>query len=676
MANTIEYIYELIDRYSKPLKQVTQATSSFRMQVNKTCEAMDRLSSKFERLPVNMRNFKRTIGSPVFQNQIQMLKTETRDIAQNIDKMGRASAKFSIQSKGLRAGKTVPAGGGVGGGLAGRFSGAAGAITGLGAAIGGTAITAGIFRFAQSASSLADAMADVSRVTGMAGPELESMQQSLQRIGRATGRSAEGLAAIAYEGGKLGIANQDLTGFVQTVMKTAVAFDMADQEAGRAIGSIRAKLGLSVQSVDDLMQRVNYLADTTSASGEKMINIIERTSGTFSVLKVPKEVTAGWAAFADQIEVSPERAASGLNMMMSRLMQMPGMMNKMLKDPQNAVIDFVNQLSKIPEAKQGPEILKMFGEEAGKFVLKIVPNLKLLDSTMRKAASTKALGSMDREFENLLKRSSTAAKRIKETFIDISRAIGRVFLNVFDKYSERIRKATQAVLIFVKTNPVMVKVIGGIGLLMAGLSAIVFPLGVLMAMVGAAIPLFTALAGAQLAILWPIAAVVAAFTVLSAIFAAMWYKSTAFRQSLSNLADAFSPLVELVKPAVVWIGEKLGLAFSDAGSTMQLWGDIAATVINMVAAMIKTLIQILIEFGGYWKDVFSGNVIGVIERIGGWGGGMLDKIGAGSAKEKAAGRQDNKIEVSGSIGVSATGGAKIERADIGLNTGYNLAVMH
>lgn len=649
MAYTAKYIYQIVDRFSKPLNNITRANQRFHRSMAMLTNRAERMQNALDASERSIAGFGRAATGATAPVNSFARATEKINVRSGVVATRISSLSSKIETAGQR-------------------------MANFRSVIGGAALTVGMFKFASAASSMSDAMADVARVTGLTGPELARMQESLQRLGRRTGRNAEGLAAMAYEGGKLGIANDQLVAFVEGVMKTAVAFDMADSEAGRAIGSIRAKLGLSVASVDELMQRVNFLADNTSASGAQMVNIIERTSGTFKTLNIPPEVTAGWAAFANQVEVTPELAASGLNMMMRQMMKMPGMLDKMLKDPKNSVTDFLKRFKDMPEAKRGAVILKTFGDEAGRFVMKAVANTKLLDDAMAKAASSKALGSMDREFSNIMKRSSTAAGRIKQTLLDVARAVGKVFLKAFDKYSDSLQKAAQWVLLFVKAHPGLIKLIGAAGLLLTGLAAVVVPLGILLGMAGAALPILTGLSGAIAAISWPVVAVVAGVALLTAGFMAVWYQSTAFRQSLLNLYDAFSPLIDLAKQAAVWIGTKLAEAFGNSGMEIKSWGDAAAVVINMVAALIRTLIDTVIELGGFWKQYLSGDMMGMLDTMGGWGKGLLEKIGLGSATQKTAGRQDNKMEISGQIGVSASGGAKVERAEIGLNTGYNLAV--
>jgi len=673
VAFTAEYIYKILDNYSGPLSKITSSTKKFQ-----------RASAR-----------------------------ASKTVAKLGDKMGQAGSKMAS----------------------------------FGGAIGGAAITAGMFKLAQSSSTMSDAMADVARVANLSDVELAKMQERLQAMGRATGKNAEGLAAIAYEGGKLGIAATQMDAFVLMVAKTATGFDMLDSEAGRAIGSIRAKLGLSISSVNELMQRVNYLADTTSASGAHMIEIIERTSGTFKTLGIPPEVTAGWAAFANQVEVSPELAASGLNMMMTRMMKMPGMLDKMLKDPKNAVTNFLKTFEKMPAAQRGAAILKTFGTEAGRFVMKAVANTKLLNEAMDKAGSAKGLGSLDREFANILRRSSTAGKRIKQTFIDIARAIGNTFIKVFDKYSARLIKASEYVLAFVKAHPGLVKLAAGVGAILAAIVAVVVPLGILFSMLAAGLPVISALLGVIGAITAPVIGVVVAVAALVALFATAYAKSDKFRASLSRLMNAFNPLFAPIKEMIFLVGDALGFTLGNTGGIIGVFGDIVSIVINRLAftfrvwshivaiglkgmvfafkllravvspvfngivAILKTVYDMVWIVGMAIKNAFLLNfseafatiktlfdpvlalfdmllakinkvfdtASGVKSAVSGAFGGawesMKESVGLGPAKDKAESRaaQNNKLEVTGGINVSASNGAKVEQSEINLSVGDNIA---
>jgi TP901 family phage tail tape measure protein len=489
--------------------------------------------------------------------------------------------------------------------------------------VGGAALAYGLFKFTKNASTLEDKMADVSRVTGLVGGELRAMQEQLQKMGRATGKSAEGLAEIAYEGGKLGIVNEDLGSFVLMVAKTAAAFDMLDGEAGRAIGSIRAKMGLTVGGAEELMNRLNFLADNTTATGGRMIEVVERTSGTFSTLNIPSETVAGWAAFADQIEVTGRLAASGLNQMMTKMMVMPGMMEKMLEDPKGAVKDYLKSFENMPEAKRGTRILKIFGNEAGRFVMKAVANMKLLDKAMEMAASDRALGSMDREFQNILNRSSTAGNRIKETWLDITRAIGTGFLRMFDKYSARLIKISDWLLGFVKAHPTLVKVAGILALIAVAVIAIIIPLGFMMIAISALIPVVAALGVA-----------------------------TSFMIGLGTLMwIAWSPLI-------------------------LMFGAVALAAAAVAAAIyqITTNWEAMTSTGA-GKDLFDYLTNRDPERLAQPNRTEAENAALEKSQERIAAKKQAGIAASGEIRVSASEGSKIDSANMSLNAGNNLATV-
>lgn len=303
----------------------------------------------------------------------------------------------------------------------------------LGGAVTAGALTMGMWSAAKAASAMADSMQDVKRVTTVSDVELDGLKRRFIDLSKVTGVAATDLAKIAFEGGKIGVTKDKMEEYVNMVMKTGGAFDVAQSEAGRAIGQIKTKLSLGMGDTETLLQRVNFLADNTAATGAHMLEIIERTSGSLKTLRMPTEVIAGWSAFANQIEVTPELAASGINMMTKRMMKMPGMMEKMLKDPQNAIQDFLGQIAAIPELERSKVVFKLFGDEAGKFVLKATTNMGLLKDSMDKAMSKEALGSLDREWANILGRASQKALMLRAAATGAAIALGDKLLAVFVK---------------------------------------------------------------------------------------------------------------------------------------------------------------------------------------------------------------------------------------------------
>jgi hypothetical protein len=80
------------------------------------------------------------------------------------------------------------------------------------------------------ASKLSDQMADIRKTTGMTMEEVEGLSSSLSQIDTRT--STSDLRQMAIVAGQLGIATEDVLGFVEAVDKTAVA--LGDEFTGGA----------------------------------------------------------------------------------------------------------------------------------------------------------------------------------------------------------------------------------------------------------------------------------------------------------------------------------------------------------------------------------------------------------------------------------------------------------
>jgi len=480
----------------------------------------------------------------------------------------------------------------------------------FGSVIGTAAATAALWAFVKAASALDDKMADVQRSTGLTGAALGKMRAKIVAVSVASGKSALGLADIVYQGGKLGIANDQMDAFLSTVMKTANAFDMLEGAAAEDIGKIRDNLTLSMKATEDFMSQINFLADNVSANGAHIIEIVKRTSGTMKTLNVPTDVIAGWAAFGDQITVSPELAASGINMMMSRMMKMPGMMQKMLDDPKKAALKMLKDLSKLEDVERATKIFKVFGQEAGKFVISAVSKIDLLDKAFELSSSHEALESMNKEWEVYMKRSSTAGKRVVEIFKAVSRSIGTGFIKLFDKYSDKILKLSKSILVFVKNNPKLVQFGVILSIVTIAITAAVVAIGVITSMAAAALPVFAGIAGAFGAISLPVLAVIAVVAWLGFVFARIYSKSTAFRQSILNLASAFKPLLKAGKTIVMFLFKSFGVEFDNSSKSLEAWGEIFAAVINGLAAIIKGFFNLIIGLAKATAALSMGEGIG------------------------------------------------------------------
>lgn len=599
MANTVSYLYEILDRYSAPLRKITRNTQKFARTTLKAQGGVAGMSKRMD-------NFARK--------------------AQNLQ-------------------------------------GALGAL-GLGAALKSTI---------KVSSDMEDAMSDIGRVTDVTDSGLLRFESTLEKMSEELGKSKEGLAKMAFEGGKLGIPIDMMEEFLMMTSRTAIAFDMVDQEAGRSIGSIQAKMGLMGKDAERLLDSMNYLADTTSANGERMIEITERLSGTFKLLELPPEVAAAFAGFADQIEVTPQLAASGMNMMIRQMRKMPGMTTKLMSDPIGVVNDQLQTM-----ADMGPEIrtkyvMKVFGPEAGKFVEKAVGSIKLYGKTVKNALSAEAAGSMQRELENQMRRSSKTFQKFAETWKNTVDAIGDAIKPLATLFAKILTVIADVIGMLAKGSPMLVQLVAIIASAVVAFTGLTFIAGLLAAALS---PVLATLA----AISAPIWAVIAAVTAITLLFGE-WESSG--HPIISMFGDMFGDIGAILKP----IASLLGLVDKGADG-FSIWGAAIEKLGYAIMVVLTPLKMFLIGLKGVVEAgaaIASGDFGGAMDRLKATGSELftagaegLQAAGATIGMDSSIAALKNKqsaqgIAVTGGIAVTATGGAKIESSEIQVNGGGNMA---
>lgn len=126
------------------------------------------------------------------------------------------------------------------------------------------------------------------------------LEQGLRDLGRETGTMPANLAAIAEAAGALGIAGDDILGFVETVNKLDVATDLDAGGAATALGKLKNVLDLPVEELENLSSAIVDLGNKGASTEPEIVDLALRiaASGKNAGLSTP-EILAYAAAVAD-----------------------------------------------------------------------------------------------------------------------------------------------------------------------------------------------------------------------------------------------------------------------------------------------------------------------------------------------------------------------------------------
>lgn len=573
------------------------------------------------------------------------------------DKITAATKKASIQANKL--GNNMKKAGD-------KMASAQNAIAGAGAAIAIKALVS-------DSMKMEDAMADVAKVSSLTGKSLTDMRFNLEKLSEQVGRPAVGLAQIAFEGKKLGATDKEIIPFVKTVGKMAIAFEIAESEAGNAIGQIRAKLGYGMDDIVRFGDSANELANTMATNGKNIVQITQRMAGTMKTLEFPPGIAAGFAATADMLETSPELAASGMNMMMRKLTLIPGMTSKLMAAPVKTINDVMGKLAKLPVEKRIKKINKMFGAEAGRMVLKMTSNLDLFNKAMKTATDATAVGSMDREMKNYLDRSSTRLKIANEKIRNSFRRLGDALTPFIIMFGNMISRFSKWSVKMSMQHPVLMKIATAVLLLGAAIPVLMIPLGLMISGFGTLLTAITAIS-------LPVVAIVAGIGLVTASFI-YWYKSG--HPLIKTLKNIGSLVYRLLKP-FIFLFKKLNMG----SGLLKLIGFHFKMMGYFLNLLLKPIEVVLIAFSSLFDVIekiinldFKGalsSYMGAFEKaaaVFGFGGDKTEieskKVVQSSVDMQSRSKQ--VIDITGGINVAADKGSKVTSSWSQVALGGNMA---
>ncbi len=170
----------------------------------------------------------------------------------------------------------------------------------------------------KGAAEISDAFGDVRKTTGMTTQEVVELNKAVQKIDTRTAQ--KDLMDIAKTGGQIGIAKDEMLGFVDSVNKAVVA--LGDEFTGGA-EQVAAEMGTlsklfketkdldAGKAINDIGSAINELGAAGSATGPVVADFTTRI-GQLGKLAPAIDQTMGLGAALQELGLTAEIAAGGL----------------------------------------------------------------------------------------------------------------------------------------------------------------------------------------------------------------------------------------------------------------------------------------------------------------------------------------------------------------------------
>lgn len=407
--------------------------------------------------------------------EIQKEMAETREAYQRLKKTGKLTQEELAQAA-LKTEERIRELKHQTNGWTDALGGAAGSIAGLAASATGLATMAGY------AIDFESAMADVRKATDAADDELESLGEQLKTLTAELPYTAQGLAAIAAEGGRLGVPIEQLGEFVTLAAKIGTAFDLSAEQSGAAIAKLSNLFDIPLDQVEQLGDAINVLGNTTAAREADILNVLTRIAGTANQFDLTAQQAAALAATMIEMGATSEVAATGINALLVKLqtanVQSPDfranlerigisatqLAEDIRNNPQAALTDFLQTLERLDDQSRAEVLTKLFGQEYQDDIARLINGLdnyqKSLDNVTQ---SSRTAGAMQREFAARMETTEAQIQLMQNGLQEVAINLGSVFLPAIREVVMAVGDVSRALADFVDANPAIAAIATSLG---------------------------------------------------------------------------------------------------------------------------------------------------------------------------------------------------------------------
>ena len=190
-----------------------------------------------------------------------------------------------------------------------------------GAAIAATAIGVGLIASTKAAIDFESSISQVRKVVdGLDSPDsLQEIRQEILQLSKEMPITAQGFAEIYAAAGATGVARSEIQAFAVDVAKMSIAFDMTAEEAGQAMGKMRASMGLSQKDVVLLADAMNLLDANGASAAKQLVDFALRSGAIGQQAGLSAVQTTAFGSAMIGAGVETEVAATSFNNMVKAL---------------------------------------------------------------------------------------------------------------------------------------------------------------------------------------------------------------------------------------------------------------------------------------------------------------------------------------------------------------------
>jgi len=356
------------------------------------------------------------------------------------------------------------------------------------AAIAGAALAGAIGLSINKAQSFETAMSEINKTVDFAAEDgLANMRKGLQELTTQIPQTFEELAAVTATGGQLGIAEENLLGFTETMAKMGVAFDIPAQQAADSMAKIANVFQIPIENIDRLGDAINTLSNNTPATAAQLIDSLQRVGGVAKVFGLSEDATLGLTGALIAMGKPAEVASTAVNSLLTTFSTLDNATKSQIigfeklgldidefsklvaTDGKQAIITYLEAINKLDQSERIGTNALIIGKEFGDDLTMLAGSVGVLENNWAMLGETanttkEYFGSLDEEFKKISETSANKMVLFKSNIDNVVAGIGEAFIPALNDLLFNMTPLIATLSVWVSENPELIKqivVIGG-----------------------------------------------------------------------------------------------------------------------------------------------------------------------------------------------------------------------
>lgn len=355
------------------------------------------------------------------------------------------------------------------------------------AAIAGAALAGAIGLSINKAQSWESALAEINKTVDFAADDgLANMRKGLQELTTQIPQTFEELAAVTATGGQLGIAEENLLGFTETMAKMGVAFDIPAQQAADSMAKIANVFQIPIENIDRLGDAINTLSNNTPATAAQLIDSLQRVGGVAKVFGLSADATLGLTGALIAMGKPAEVASTAVNSLLTTFSTLDNATKSQIigfeklglniddfsqlvkTDGKQAIITYLEAINKLDQSERIGTNALIIGKEFGDDLTMLAGSVGVLENNWAMLGETvnttkDYFGSMDVEFEKISATSANKMVLFKNNIDGVVASVGDAFIPALNELLLNMTPMVATIGTWVAANPELIQQITLIG---------------------------------------------------------------------------------------------------------------------------------------------------------------------------------------------------------------------